>query len=340
MASTNFINQQTVIQADWLNDVNTTIYNLLGNGTTIPASKSALLTSLGGLSSANNLSDLGSVATARTNLGVTGTGADTTYLFRSNNLSDLANTTTARTNLGLGTIATQASNNVTITGGSITGITDLAVADGGTGSSTLSANAVLLGNGTSALQTVAPGASGNVLTSNGTTWTSAASTASSVTLGTPQTLPPSPTNTEVVFTGIPSTVREVYINLSDVSFATTAAALRIQIGGSSIENTGYVSATTRLSGSSVTSDPGATAGFDIQQSYGITNSLSGTVSLKLISSASNLWSCTFTLADTTAGFLFILAGRKATSSGLTTVRITSAAGGIAFDAGTINISYS
>ena len=37
---------------------------------------------------------------------------------------------------GLGTMATQASSNVSITGGSITGITDLAVADGGTGSST------------------------------------------------------------------------------------------------------------------------------------------------------------------------------------------------------------
>jgi len=37
---------------------------------------------------------------------------------------------------GLGTIATQAANNVNITGGSIAGITDLAVADGGTGAST------------------------------------------------------------------------------------------------------------------------------------------------------------------------------------------------------------
>ncbi len=37
---------------------------------------------------------------------------------------------------GLGTMSTQAANNVTITGGSITGITDLAVADGGTGAST------------------------------------------------------------------------------------------------------------------------------------------------------------------------------------------------------------
>jgi hypothetical protein len=73
----------------------------------------------------------------------------------------------------LGTIASQNANAVSITGGTITGITDLTVADGGTGASTLSANAVLLGNGTSALQTVAPSTSGNVLTSNGTTWTSA-----------------------------------------------------------------------------------------------------------------------------------------------------------------------
>jgi hypothetical protein len=41
-----------------------------------------------------------------------------------------------RTTLGLGSIATQAASGVTITGGSITGITDLALADGGTGAST------------------------------------------------------------------------------------------------------------------------------------------------------------------------------------------------------------
>jgi hypothetical protein len=81
---------------------------------------------------------------------------------------------TARTSLGLGSIATQASSSVTITGGSITGITDLAVADGGTGASSFTADNVLLGNGTSAFQVVAPGTSGNVLTSDGTSWVSSA----------------------------------------------------------------------------------------------------------------------------------------------------------------------
>jgi hypothetical protein len=83
----------------------------------------------------------------------------------------------------LGTMSTQNANNVNITGGAITGATlnasnltsgTTAVARGGTGANTLAANNVILGNGTSAVQTVAPSTSGNVLTSNGSTWASAA----------------------------------------------------------------------------------------------------------------------------------------------------------------------
>lgn len=48
----------------------------------------------------------------------------------------------------------------------------LVVSSGGTGRANLTANSVLLGNNTSAVNFVAPGASGNVLTSNGTTWVS------------------------------------------------------------------------------------------------------------------------------------------------------------------------
>lgn len=63
----------------------------------------------------------------------------------------------------------------------------LAAFDGTTGklikNANLTANNVLLGNGTGAPLTVAPGTSGNVLTSNGTTWTSATPAASGASKG-------------------------------------------------------------------------------------------------------------------------------------------------------------
>lgn len=105
----------------------------------------------GSLQKTSNLSDLSAAPSARTNLGLgsaataatadfataaQGTLAnsatqpgdnistltnDSGFITASNNLSDLAAAATARTNLGLGTIATQASNAVAITGGTISG---------------------------------------------------------------------------------------------------------------------------------------------------------------------------------------------------------------------------
>ena len=75
------------------------------------------------------------------------------------------------------------STGLTYSGGPITGsgtITTagtLAVANGGTGATALTANNVILGNGTSAVQVVAPGTSGNVLKSTGSSWASAAEAA-------------------------------------------------------------------------------------------------------------------------------------------------------------------
>ena len=106
----------------------------------------------------------------------TGTPAAPTATAGSNT-TQIANTAFVKaeiTALSLGNMSTQAKSAVDITGGTIVGITDLTVADGGTGRSTLTANAVLVGNGTSGINSVAPGTSGNVLTSNGTAWTSAA----------------------------------------------------------------------------------------------------------------------------------------------------------------------
>jgi hypothetical protein len=70
-----------------------------------------------------------------------------------------------------GNLIGNVTGNVSGTSLNVTGI--VAVANGGTGLSTLTANNVILGNGTSSPSFVAPSTSGNVLKSNGTTWTSA-----------------------------------------------------------------------------------------------------------------------------------------------------------------------
>jgi hypothetical protein len=111
----------------------------------------------------------------------TGTPAAPTATAGSNT-TQLANTAYVKAEItaqGLGNMATQAKTAVDITGGTITGvaitgITDLIVADGGTGRSTLTDKAVLIGAGTGAINSVAPGTAGNTLTSDGTNWASTA----------------------------------------------------------------------------------------------------------------------------------------------------------------------
>ena len=153
----------------------------------------------GNLSVTGSQVDVGNMSIGGT-LGVTGAaslngGGTSTTPAPGDNSTKIATTAFVTAATGtLGTMATQNANNVNITGGTESGLTrtggtlsglatPLAIASGGTGASTLTANNVLLGNGTSALQTVAPSTSGNLLVSNGTTWTSASLASSGVKLG-------------------------------------------------------------------------------------------------------------------------------------------------------------
>ena len=82
-----------------------------------------------------------------------------------------AATTAANARTSLGAAASGANSDIT----SVTGLTTaLTVAQGGTGAVTHTSKGVLIGNGTSAVTTVSPGTSGNLLKSDGTSWTSAA----------------------------------------------------------------------------------------------------------------------------------------------------------------------
>lgn len=86
---------------------------------------------------------------------------------------------TAGVSIANGTAATVAWNGsdfVFASAISTAGVTQ--VVNGGTGAATLTSAGVLIGNGTSAVTTVSPGTSGNVLSSSGTAWVSAALPAS------------------------------------------------------------------------------------------------------------------------------------------------------------------
>lgn len=74
-----------------------------------------------------------------------GTAGTATLTAAGRSLIDDATVGDMRTTLGLGTMATQAASLVAITGGSITGITDLAIADGGTGASSAGGARTALG---------------------------------------------------------------------------------------------------------------------------------------------------------------------------------------------------
>ena len=157
--------------------------NVTGSGGIVLATSPTLVTPTLGVASATSINKV-TITTPAT--GSTLTLADGSTLATSGAFS-LTLTTTATTNVTLPTSGTLVNTAVTtlsslVSIGTITSGTwnasVIGVAYGGTGASSLTANNVLLGNGTSALQVVAPGTSGNVLTSNGTTWVSSTPAAS------------------------------------------------------------------------------------------------------------------------------------------------------------------
>lgn len=121
----------------------------------------------------------------------------------------------------------------------------LPVANGGTSLATLTANNVLLGNGTSAPTFVAPSTTGNVLTSNGTTWTSS-------TPATPNTAGGASTvsqGTSLTLTSASNRVQNVTLTAANLS-VTLPNATTLSAGGPTfiISNSGINSFTIKQNG--------------------------------------------------------------------------------------------
>lgn len=158
-------------------------YNDLSNKPTIPSAQvNADWNAVSGVAQILNKPTLGTLASKSS---VDLSTADATGVLAAGRFPALTGdvTTTAGalgTTIAANVVTTAKINNLAVTNAKINDVAAskitgaVAVANGGTGAATLAANNVILGNGTSAVQTVAPGTSGNVLTSNGTTWVSQA----------------------------------------------------------------------------------------------------------------------------------------------------------------------
>lgn len=101
-------------------------------------------------------------------------------------------------------------NNMTLANVTITSVSGpVTASQGGTGQTSLTANNVILGNGSGTVLFVAPGTTGNVLVSNGTTWTSNAAVA----VGFPITLG----NTSIAASSTTSTVGNLTVTNTTVT---------------------------------------------------------------------------------------------------------------------------
>jgi hypothetical protein len=147
----------------------------------------------------------------------------------------------------------------------------------------------------------------------------------------------STSGTSIDFTGIPSWVKRVTVSVSGLS-TNGASNYLIQSGSGSVENTGYLGASTTTAASASTSN--YTTGFGIGNGGAAAgNTIHGIGTIVLINSSTNLWAFSFVGGNSDTTRAVFSGGSKAFSGTIDRVRITTVNGTDTFDAGTINILY-
>lgn len=201
----------------------------------------------------------------------------------------------------------------TATTGAVSVAGTLAVANGGTG-------------------LASAGALGNVLTSNGTTWSSTTPVSTGITSGTAV----SASGTAVDFTSLPSTVKRITVMLSGLS-TNGSSDYWVQLGtAASFASSGYVGYCARqgLSQNAYTA-----FSFSYVIASSITSSYLFSGNIYITNITGNTWTITGQITDSSGTASFMnSAGYVPLSAILTRIRITSATPDT-FDSGTINIFY-
>lgn len=164
--TTGFLEKKTIIAGTGM-----TIANNAGNITfNSTATGTGNVTNNANLASGNIVIGGGTTVVGTSNISISGNNVTVPNTVTMNNAT-ITNNATVTNNI--------TTNNVVVntffdfsTASAVTG--NWQPANGGTGRTTLTANNLILGNGTSPVNFLAPGTSGNVVTSNGTAWASAA----------------------------------------------------------------------------------------------------------------------------------------------------------------------
>jgi hypothetical protein len=275
-----------------------------------------------------------------------------------------SNLTFSAISYGSGSMANQNASSVTITGGSITGITDLAIADGGTGASNASDARTNLGlaigtnvqaydAGLLSIAGLTTAADKMIYTTASDTYATADlssfartllddanAAAARATLGatsgfTTNSSVATTSGTSVSSSGtvtIPSTATQIRVTFNGVSTNGTSIPL-IQLGDSGgLESSGY----TQRGGYS-TAGSNSTAGFAVADNWAATNTINGEIIFTLV--ATNTWSGVGIFADIAGNKMTHCAGIKTTSGTLDRVGITTVAGTDTFDAGLFYVTY-
>lgn len=186
-------------------------------------------------------------------------------------------------------------------------------------------SSVVISGDTSGTVTVAaPAVAGsNTLTLQAATATSSVNTRATAVAST--------SGTSIDFTGLPSWIKRITVMFYGLSTNGTSIPI-IQIGGGSVETTGYLGAA--ISNATVSA---FTTGIGLGGSNSAASVRSGLV--QIVSLGSNLWVAGGSFAQTDSSVAGSIGANKTTAATLDRVRITTVNGTDTFDAGTINIMW-